>query len=400
MHIEDRGTPNRIEGRAGDQPRAIVVHTTEGHAKGTISWFADPSSGVSAHYLVGLDGRVYRFVEEEDTARHTGPELNPSTIGVEFEDLGDPATSPRSEAQYEIGARLIRDIAYRWSIPLDRSHVVEHRSINPEKTCPGNLEVDRLLREALGLPTPIVCLLPARNAAKDLPGYFRSAAAFCDAVVALDDGSTDETSEMLERSPMVRVLLKNPPRDGYAGWDDGANRRRLLEAAATLGPEWILSIDADERMDDGDAAKLREFVDGDAVPGYAYGFQHFRMWQGRYDPRFTWIYRLFAYESGQEFPTDRLHFNPIPTSIPRNRWVRTTIRVQHLGATNQDMTRARLAKYREADPEGRYPTTHGGLGDAPTGELQEWRRRDPDGETLYTAPRARRRRMRLGRRRA
>ena len=125
--------------------------------------------------------------------------------------------------------------------------------------------------------TPVVCLLPARNAAADLPGYFESAARFCDAVVALDDGSTDETRELLEGCPLVKVLLTNQRQKSYRDWDDAANRNRLLDAAAELNPEWIISIDADERIDPSDAAALRDFLRWDALPGYAYGFRVFRM---------------------------------------------------------------------------------------------------------------------------
>ena len=103
--------------------------------------------------------------------------------------------------------------------------------------------------------TPVVCLLPARNAAADLPGFFESAARFCDAVVALDDGSTDRTRELLEASPLVKVVLTNPRREDYRGWDDAANRNRLLAAAGGLNPRWIFSMDADERLDAADARK-------------------------------------------------------------------------------------------------------------------------------------------------
>src|SRR5713226_3636460 len=98
----------------------------------------------------------------------------------------------------------------------------------------------------------IVCLLPARNAAADLPGYLESAAGFCDAIVALDDGSADNTRDLLAACPLVQILLANPRREDYRAWDDGANRNALLAAAAKLQPEWIIQIDADERMDPSD----------------------------------------------------------------------------------------------------------------------------------------------------
>jgi len=153
-----------MPGRRGHLPRAVVLHTNSGGYRGTIRWFADPASAVSAHYLVAMDGRIAVFVDETDTARHVGRVREPTasflsdddpnlyTIGIEFEDQGDPKGAIRTDRQYAVGAALIRTIADRWAIPLGRSHVVGHREIFAAKTCPGNLDIERLLREALALP--------------------------------------------------------------------------------------------------------------------------------------------------------------------------------------------------------------------------------------------------------
>ncbi len=238
-------------------------------------------------------------------------------------------------------------------------------------------------------PRPrLVCLLPARNAAADLPGYFASVERFADAIVALDDGSTDATADLLAAHPLVTILLRNPPRPGYRGWDDAANRNRLLAAAAELNPEWIISLDADERIDPTDAAALREFLATDALPGCAYGFQCFPM-QGdltHYRPTFIWVYRLFAFAPGQRFPSRRLHFAPIPTSIPRQAFLRTTLRIQHLANLTPERRLARFEKYRQADPECRYWPDYASLLHAPgDAELRVWQPRSP-GTPVLLAP--------------
>jgi glycosyltransferase involved in cell wall biosynthesis len=230
----------------------------------------------------------------------------------------------------------------------------------------------------------VVCLLPARNAAADLPGFFAAARLVCDAIVALDDGSTDETGALLAGEPLVVRLLTNPPRDDYGEWDDAANRNRLLEAAAELDPEWILVLDADERIDPGDAAALRAFLAADALPGCAYGFRHVPM-RGDVDhilPRLQWVYRLFSYSPGQRFPAQRLHYVPVPTSIPRARWIRTTLRIQHLGGMTTERRLARFAKYLEADPHRVFQSDYTHLLEepAPT-ELRGWRPR-PSGSPV------------------
>jgi len=203
---------------------------------------------------------------------------------------------------------------------------------------------------------PIVALLPVRNAEADLDGYFASVERVCDAVVALDDGSIDRTANILEAHPLVKVLLRNPQREDYTAWDDSANRNRLLQAAGALNPEWIVSVDADERLDERDALDLRRFLLTDALPGCAYGMRHVPMWDdGRtFEPNYDWIYRIFSYEPGQRFSANRLHFAPVPTSIPRAFWIETTLRLQHLGEANPQRRLKRFLKYLEADPERRY----------------------------------------------
>ena len=114
----------------------------------------------------------------------------------------------------------------------------------------------------------LVCLLPARNAESLLPDYLENVKQFADAVIALDDGSTDKTREILKASPQVAKLLVNKRRDSYLGWDDSQNRNRLLTAAAELNPHWVLQLDADERLDKSDAEALIDFLKKEAQPGY------------------------------------------------------------------------------------------------------------------------------------
>jgi glycosyltransferase involved in cell wall biosynthesis len=213
----------------------------------------------------------------------------------------------------------------------------------------------------------LVCLLPVRNGEDDLPGYLESVARFADAVVALDDGSTDGTRAILDASPLVKLVLDNPLRPDYHGWDDAANRNSLLDAAAELGPEWILSLDADERISPDDAAPLRSFVEREALPGLAFGFKVYRMRQdlGQYDRAGLWVYRLFSFEPGQRFPDQRLHFVPIPTSISRERWVQTTIRIQHLAGLTEEHRLARFEKYRQADPDNAFQHSYRDLLELP-----------------------------------
>jgi glycosyltransferase involved in cell wall biosynthesis len=231
-----------------------------------------------------------------------------------------------------------------------------------------------------GTKPRLVCLLPARNCALDLPEYFASVLHFADAVVALDDGSTDETREILRSHPLVDVMLTNPRRDTYAGWNDLENRNRLLAAADALDPDWIMSLDADERIVPEDGILLREFVETQAQRGTAYLFRVFRMIGSPryYDHEDLWVGRLFSYEreQAQVFPHERLHFVPIPTSIPRSRWRKTSIRIQHLAGASEQRRRDRFQKYVAADPDRDFQSDYEHLLEPP-GPLKQWEPRPP-----------------------
>jgi hypothetical protein len=225
-------------------------------------------------------------------------------------------------------------------------------------------------------PPTVVGLLPARNAAADLPGYFDSIAPVVDAVVALDDGSTDETAEMLAAQPLVALLLRNRRRQTYRGWNDSANRNRLLESAVELDPGWFLFLDSDERLDADDASALRAFIEHEAVEGCAYGMRVFRMIGDlqHWDRAGLWVYRLFARDGDHSLPEQRLHFVPIPPSIPRRRWLQTTIRIQHLAGLTASHRQRRFDKYCQADPGGQFQSSYANLLEPPD-DVKPWERR-------------------------
>ncbi len=65
----------------------IIVHTTEGSYAGAISWFQNPSSNVSAHYVLrSSDGEATQMVCHKDIAWHAGNwYYNTRSIGLEHE---------------------------------------------------------------------------------------------------------------------------------------------------------------------------------------------------------------------------------------------------------------------------------------------------------------------------
>lgn len=110
---------------------------------------------------------------------------------------------------------------------------VPSRKVNP---------FDRGCRKIRLLATTMV-----RDDARFLPGMLRNVGAQVDGIIALDDGSTDGTDRLLEECPNVLELLRNPP--GRSHYDEPGGHQRLVKAALRHGAEWIMSVDADERLE-------------------------------------------------------------------------------------------------------------------------------------------------------
>lgn len=159
--IKDFLTVNYQKGRKGAfPPDCIVIHVTEGGAASVRAWFKNPAAQVSSHYMVTRSGEIVQFVREEDTAWCNGRVNKPTaqvvkdrvgsnpnwwTISIEHEGTG---RHDLTDAQRASSLWLMRDIQKRYHrITFDRQHILAHREIFSLKTCPGAIDVDRLVRE-------------------------------------------------------------------------------------------------------------------------------------------------------------------------------------------------------------------------------------------------------------
>jgi N-acetyl-anhydromuramyl-L-alanine amidase AmpD len=138
---------NYTPGRDGYGVELIVDHWTVVMFEGAIRRFLNPASILSAHYVIGSDGRIAQLVSEDDTAYHAGDfTVNQRSIGIEHE--AGPAMPP-TDALYAASAELHRDIAARHGLTLAvGATVLPHRAIVPTE-CPGTLDLDRIVSEAL-----------------------------------------------------------------------------------------------------------------------------------------------------------------------------------------------------------------------------------------------------------
>lgn len=100
----------------------IVLHsTTAATVWGTIGWFLNSKSQVSAHYVVDKNGDIYQMVRDECSAWHAKA-ANSRSIGIEL--VGTPSDR-LTDAQSMASAHLVRWLTAEYGIPV--ANVLGHR---------------------------------------------------------------------------------------------------------------------------------------------------------------------------------------------------------------------------------------------------------------------------------
>mgnify|MGYP006279767607 CR=1 FL=1 len=103
--------------RGPSDVRWIVVHTIEGSYEGCISWFQNPDSNVSSHYVVGNQpDQTTKMVRLDDVAwtQGNGP-YNDTGVSIELEGYADETEF--DDAIYQQTADIIRYVCDAYDVP-------------------------------------------------------------------------------------------------------------------------------------------------------------------------------------------------------------------------------------------------------------------------------------------
>jgi N-acetyl-anhydromuramyl-L-alanine amidase AmpD len=135
----DYGNYDQAHRPADMKIKYIVIHDTEGSYQSSIDWFQNPASYVAAHYLIrSSDGEVTQMVKNEDVAWHAGNwYMNMHSIGVEHEGFASEGATWYTETMYRTSAKLVRYLADKYHVPLDRQHIVGHEQYH--RATPGTV---------------------------------------------------------------------------------------------------------------------------------------------------------------------------------------------------------------------------------------------------------------------
>ena len=144
--IDQRPSPNHDTRGGADMDILLMHYTGMETGEAAIERLCSGEAGVSSHYVVEEDGRIFQLVEEAERAWHAGvswwagdENINAKSIGIEIVNPGHEfgyRVFPKEQIDAVIELSL--DIQSRHSIPPNR--ILGHSDVAPtRKQDPGEL---------------------------------------------------------------------------------------------------------------------------------------------------------------------------------------------------------------------------------------------------------------------
>ncbi len=208
----------------------------------------------------------------------------------------------------------------------------------------------------------VLALLQFHNEMRYLPGYFQNVPAQVDGIIALDDGSTDGSGDFVAQQPSVLGLIRLPASEPHV-WNEPENRRRLIEAALQHTPDWLIAVDADERLErDFRERAVREIWRAEAR-GYGVYYVRLReLWDHPDTYRVDGLWgrkrrnRLFKARPDHSYDMRALHGSWAPLNGKRRFRLkhRADLIIYHLKMIHRQDRIERQQRYQTLDPDRQW----------------------------------------------
>ncbi|KQB98805.1 N-acetylmuramoyl-L-alanine amidase [Pedobacter sp. Hv1] len=133
----------------------IIHHTAQESTEQTLKTFTLTRTAVSAHYVVGRDGKVFQMVNDYLRAQHAGAgkwgsvtDMNSCSIGIEMDNNG--TTDVWTDAQINSLCSLLATLKKKYGIPT--ANFIGHADFAPSrKPDPNNFPWKTLAKKGFGL---------------------------------------------------------------------------------------------------------------------------------------------------------------------------------------------------------------------------------------------------------
>jgi hypothetical protein len=190
-----------------------------------------------------------------------------------------------------------------------------------------------------------------------LPGLVENLCPHVDGIVALDDQSRDGSAEFMAAQPLVVELLKVKP-GAQEELEDGRNHEALTRAAWEHDPDWLLGLDADERVERDFRNRAEREIDRAERRGHTAMWLPFReLWDSSTCFRVDGVWGqkrkacLFKASRDHVFDRKRVHAIWASLPVPEGDWPTADLELYHLRMLNPRDRAPRVARYRRIDPD-------------------------------------------------
>lgn len=206
----------------------------------------------------------------------------------------------------------------------------------------------------------LIAVMCVRNEEYHLPSFLNHISDYVDGFVVLDDGSTDNTINILKNEEKMLKVIQNPVTNKL-NWDEDANRIKLLKEAFKVSKDkentWVICCDPDERFEIRFLKRMKKYCQKETVKAYGLHFRelhndkkHYRC-DGIWDNKTKFI--LFPLKKNMNF--DKVYLNKHHINWFYNDLIDkcelTEYNLYHLKMLKKEDRIKRMELYNRIDPD-------------------------------------------------